>query len=602
MNRRASIEEFESRCPAAHVDLPAQITGAAIVVRLLEQQGVRMIAGIPGGPILPLYDALAQSRSITHVLARHEQGAGFIAQGWARATGEAAVCIASSGPGATNLITAIADAKLDSIPLIAITAQVPRALIGTDAFQEVDTQSISMPVTKHNFQVTDTAALLDVIPRAFRIALSGRPGPVLIDIPKDVLTDVVEVTRWPEPGRRDPAPALDDRAVSTAADMINAAGRPVLYLGGGVIHSGAAGLAAALADKAGLPTTMTLMALGAVASDHPLSLGMLGMHAAQYTNLALEECDLLIAVGARFDDRATGRVATFCPRARVIHIDIDRAELNKLKAANLAIAGDARAVLQALLPHIKSARRGPWLARVAELKQRFPLNMPRADDVRSHYGLIRAVAAEVPHDAIITTDVGQHQMWAAQAYPLRHPRQWLTSGGLGTMGFGLPAAIGAALAYPGRSVVCLTGDGSVLMNIQELATAVECGVNIKIVVMNNYSLGLVHQQQSMFYGRRIFACKYARQPDFIALAQAFGLRVRNLDTEADPRAALAAELATPGPVLIHASIDVNENVYPMVPPGAANCEMIDDRRADSPDARARWRRYRAGVELEGDAV
>ena len=574
MNRRATIEEMDSCRTATPAALPARFSGASIVVRLLERQGTRMIAGIPGGPILPLYDALAQSHRITHVLARHEQGAGFIAQGWARATGEAAVCIASSGPGATNLVTAIADAKLDSIPLIAITAQVPRALIGTDAFQEVDTVSISRPVTKHNFQVADAAALLDAVPRAFRIALSGRPGPVLIDIPKDVLTDMVEVTHWPEPGTRDPAPAVDADAVATAADMINAAERPVLYLGGGVIHSGAAGLATALAGKASLPTTMTLMALGAVAADHPLSLGMLGMHAARYTNFALEECDLLIAVGARFDDRATGRVATFCPRARVIHIDIDAAELNKLKPAHVAIAGDAKTVLEALLPRIRTALREPWLARIGELRRRFPLDMPNVDDPRSHYGLIRAVAASLPDDAIIATDVGQHQMWAAQAYPLRHPRQWLTSGGLGTMGFGLPAAIGAALAYPGRSVVCLTGDGSVLMNIQELATAVECGVNIKIIVMNNDSLGLVHQQQSMFYGRRIFACKYARQPDFIALARAFGLRVKDLDLEIDPRAALANELATPGAALIHASIDVNENVYPMVPPGAANCEMI----------------------------
>jgi acetolactate synthase-1/2/3 large subunit len=586
MNRRASLEELDSWRTAPPAALPALLSGATIVVRLLEQQGVRMIAGIPGGPILPLYDALAQSRCITHVLARHEQGAGFIAQGWARATGEAGVCIASSGPGATNLITAIADAKLDSIPLIAITAQVPRALLGTDAFQEVDTLGISMPVTKHNFLVSDTAALLDIIPRAFRIALSGRPGPVLIDIPKDVLTDKIEVTRWPLPGTRDPAPGVDDDAVAAAAHMIDAAERPVLYVGGGVIHSGAAGIATALAEKAGLPTTMTLMALGTVAADHPLSLGMLGMHAARFTNFALEECDLLIAAGARFDDRATGRVATFCPRARVIHIDIDPAELNKLKAANLAIAGDVKTVLQALLPRIRTNLRETWRARIGELKRRFPLNMPGADDARTHYGLIRAVAASVPADAIITTDVGQHQMWAAQAYPLRHPRQWLTSGGLGTMGFGLPAAIGAALAHPGRSVVCLTGDGSVLMNIQELATAVECGVNIKIVVMNNYSLGLVHQQQSMFYGRRIFACRYARQPDFMVLAQAFGLRVMNLDCEADPRAALAGELAMPGAALIHASIDVNENVYPMVPPGAANCEMIEDKRVHAHDSSA----------------
>src|SRR6185369_5102119 len=300
---------------AASFSLPKTetLSGAEIVVRLLERQGVRLIAGIPGGPILPFYDALSQSAQIRHVLARHEQGAGFIAQGWPRATGEAAVCAASSGPGATNLVTAIADAKLDSIPLVAITAQVPRALIGTDAFQEVDTCGITRPVVKHNFMVDSAAKLLEIIPRAFAIALSGRPGPVLVDIPKDVFTGLVEVASWPEPGRRAAPVVPGADAVACAADMINAARRPVLYLGGGVIHAEAAPFARALADKAGLPTTMTLMALGALRADHPLSLGMLGMHAARYTNLVLEECDLLIAVGARFDDRATGKVAAFCP-------------------------------------------------------------------------------------------------------------------------------------------------------------------------------------------------------------------------------------------------------------------------------------------------
>jgi len=556
------------------------LTGAEVVVRLLERQGVRLIAGIPGGPILPFYDALSQSTQIRHVLARHEQGAGFIAQGWARATGEAAVCAASSGPGATNLVTAIADAKLDSIPLVAITAQVPRALIGTDAFQEVDTCGITRPVVKHNFMVDSTAKLLEVIPRAFAIALSGRPGPVLVDIPKDVFTGLVEITTWPEPGRREtPAVPEDDAAardIIQAADMINVARRPVLYLGGGVIHAGAAPLARALVDKAGLPTTMTLMALGALPAHHPLSLGMLGMHAARYTNLVLEECDLLIAVGARFDDRATGKVAAFCPHAKVIHIDVDAGELNKIKTAHLGLVCDAAEALRALLPRVQAqaSMRAPWLARVAELKSRFPLAMPGADDVRAHYGLIRAVAAGLPEDAIVTTDVGQHQMWVAQAYPLSHPRQWLTSGGLGTMGFGLPAAIGAALAQPQRSVACFTGDGSLLMNVQELATAAECGANIKVVLMNNASLGLVHQQQSLFYGRRIFASRYQHMPDFTALARAFGLMAVDLDTEPDPRYALAEALRAPGATLIHAGIDVEQKVYPMVPPGAANRDML----------------------------
>lgn len=551
------------------------LSGAQLVVRLLERQGVKMISGIPGGPILPFYDALSASTQITHVLARHEQGAGFIAQGWARTTGEAAVCVASSGPGATNLVTAIADAKLDSIPLVAITGQVPRALIGTDAFQEVDTSGITRPICKHNFLVDSTEKLLTVIPRAFQLALSGRPGPVLIDIPKDVLTQTIEITDWPEPGRRETPAVPEAAAIAEAARMINAAQRPVLYLGGGVIHSSAAALVCALAEKASLPTTMTLMALGAMPADHPLCLGMLGMHAARYTNFALEECDLLIAVGARFDDRATGKVAAFCPNAKIIHIDIDPGELNKIKAATLGIIGDVATVVGGLLPLVDTQIRAPWLSRVGELKRAFPLQMPEVDDPRSHYGLIRAVAACLPEDAIVTTDVGQHQMWVAQAFPLTRPRQWLTSGGLGTMGFGVPAAIGAALAFPERTVVCFSGDGSLLMNIQEFATAAELGANIKVIVMDNAALGLVYQQQSLFYGRRIFAAQYTQRPDFTAIARGFGLRALDLDREADPRTALVAELATPGPSLIHASIDVEQKVYPMVPPGAANCEMLD---------------------------
>ena len=551
-----------------------QMTGAQLMVRLLERQGVRTVAGIPGGAILPFYDALSGSEQIHHVLARHEQGAGFIAQGMARVSGVPQVCIASSGPGATNLVTAIADACLDSIPMVVITGQVPQAMIGTDAFQEVDIYGITVPITKHNFLVRSAQELLEVIPDAFRIAMSGRPGPVLIDVPKDVQNQLVTVAEFPAPAVADPAPQLDLAAVELAAKMINEAEQPVLYLGGGVVASGAAPLAVQLAEQAGLPTTMTLMALGAMPMDHPLSIGMLGMHGARYTNFVLEEADVLVCVGARFDDRAIGRAAQFCPNAKIVHIDIDRSELHKIKNAHVAIHANVKCALEALLPRVQATLRKRWLSHVDSLKTRFPMQFPGQDDPRTHYGLIQAVAAALDDRAIVATDVGQHQMWVAQAYPFRRPRQWLTSGGLGTMGFGLPSALGAALAEPGRTVVCFIGDGSFKMNIQELATLAEEGLNVKIVLMNNNALGLVYQQQTLFYGQRLFASKYRTEPDFVKIAEGFGVPAVDLDLADNPRAALAEALHRPGPCLIHATIDREQFVYPMVPPGAANTEMI----------------------------
>lgn len=551
-----------------------QLNGAQLIVRLLEQQGITRVAGIPGGAALPLYDALSASTRIQHVLARHEQGAGFIAQGIARVSGCAAVCLASSGPGATNLLTAIADAKLDSIPLVCITGQVPSSMIGTDAFQEVDTYGMSIPVTKHNWLVRRVEDLLEVIPAAFRIAESGRPGPVWVDVPKDVLVAKIELDELPAPATPDSLPAFDGAALARAVGMIDAAKTPVLYLGGGVIAAGASAKAVALAERAGLPTTMTLMGLGALPVDHPLSLGMLGMHGARYTNFALEEADLLIVLGARFDDRAIGNAEKFCPRAAVIHADIDPAEHGKIRRPDVAIHGDVGEVLDGLVARVAPNPREAWVGRVASLRREYPLALPEVEDPRSHYGLVRAVASLLDDEAVIATDVGQHQMWVAQAYPFRRPRQWLTSGGLGTMGFGLPAAIGAALAEPSRTVVCFSGDGSLKMNIQEMDTAVEEGVNIKIVLMNNQSLGLVHQQQDMFYGRRIFAADYRRHTNFQMIAAGFGLQVFDLDRTDDPRGMLAEALRTPGPCLIHCSIDVDRKVLPMVPPGAANTEMI----------------------------
>ncbi|HBH6932825.1 TPA: acetolactate synthase large subunit [Enterobacter cloacae] len=551
-----------------------RFTGAQLIVHLLERQGITTVAGIPGGTVLPLYDALSQSTQIRHVLARHEQGAGFIAQGMARTQGKPAVCMACSGPGATNLVTAIADARLDSIPLICITGQVPSSMIGTDAFQEVDTYGISIPITKHNYLVRDITELPQVISDAFRIAQSGRPGPVWIDIPKDVQTAEIEIDVLPEPGERAPAPEFSAESVRDAAAMINAAKRPVLYLGGGAIN--AADEIRQFAEKANLPTTMTLMALGMLPKAHPLSLGMLGMHGARSTNYILQEADLLIVMGARFDDRAIGKTEQFCPNAKIIHVDIDRAELGKIKQPHVAIQGDVADVLAQLIPQTDATDRADWRQMVADLQREFPGAIPTEGDPLSHYGLINAVAACVDDSAIITTDVGQHQMWTAQAYPLNRPRQWLTSGGLGTMGFGLPAAVGAALANPDRKVICFSGDGSLMMNIQEMATAAENQLDVKIILMNNEALGLVHQQQSLFYKQGVFAATYPGMINFMQIAAGFGLHTCDLNAEKDVHAALQAAISRPGPALIHVRIDPEQKVYPMVPPGAANTEMVGE--------------------------
>ncbi len=551
-----------------------RITGAQLIVQMLEHHGITTVSGIPGGTVLPLYNALSQSKKIRHILARHEQGAGFMAQGMARTQGKAAVCLACSGPGATNLVTAIADARLDSIPLVCITGQVPKSMIGTDAFQEVDTYGISIPITKHNYLVRDIAELPQVICDAFRIAESGRPGPVWIDIPKDIQTAEIDISELPPVSEPTPAPQFAAQQIADAAAMINQAQRPVLYLGGGIINAHAD--ARLLAEKASLPTTMTLMALGTLPASHPLSLGMLGMHGARSTNYILQEADLLIVMGARFDDRAIGKTEQFCPNAKIIHVDIDRAELGKIKQAHIAIRGDVGEVLSQLLPKIDARPRKLWLQQVAGLQQEFPFSMPGADNPLTPYGLISAAAACVDDEAIITTDVGQHQMWVAQAYPLNRPRQWLTSGGLGTMGFGLPAAVGAALAEPQRKVLCFSGDGSILMNIQEMATAAEHNLDVKIILMNNQALGLVHQQQTLFYQQNVFAATYSGQTNFLKIAEGFGLATCDLNAAENPQAALQEAISRPGPCLIHVRIDAAEKVFPMVPPGAANIEMIGE--------------------------
>jgi acetolactate synthase-1/2/3 large subunit len=559
--------------------LATRRSGAELIVHLLEQQGVRIVAGIPGGALLPLYEALGRSTGLQHILARHEQAAGFIAQGIARITGKAGVCFATSGPGVTNVVTALADAKLDSIPMVCIAGQVPTALIGTDAFQEVPTIDMVRPITKYSFFVRTANELWRVIPEAFRIAEGGRPGPVLIDVPKDVqlqLADAHDDAAIPE------TPSLEINLAEQfelAAHMIHAAQRPVLYVGGGIVKARAHRLIRDLAERAGLPTTSTLMALGALPAEHALNLGMLGMHGARFTNLAIDECDLLIAIGARFDDRATGNPKKFAPHARIIHIDIDRREFGKIKRADLSICADAKVAATELLRRIEPTRRTLWLARIAQLKTTHPLQTPGIHDLCSPYGIVQAVGAIAPDDCIVTTDVGQHQMWVAQRFPFARPDRWLTSGGLGTMGFGLPAAIGAALAEPEATTLCFTGDGSLLMNVQELATLAELDLNVKIILLDNAALGLVRQQQELFYKRRFVASEYSQPSRFVAIAQAFGVPAFDLGEAAEPHAALANALRRRGPVLIRVPIAATQHVLPMVAPGAANTEALDHATA-----------------------
>jgi len=550
-----------------------EYSGAEIVIKLLERQGVECLAGIPGGSNLPLYDALRES-PIRHVLARHEQGAGFIAQGMARSTGLPAVCFATSGPGVTNLITAIADAHLDSVPVVAISGQTPTSLMGTDAFQEVDTFGMSLPVTKHNFLVRSVRELLEVIPEAFRIAMSGRPGPVWVDIPKDVQTEILDIDTLPEPGTRLCPASPEEDALVAAAGMINGAERPVFYAGGGIVNSGAGARVTALCEKAGIPVVTTLMGLGIMPADSPLSLGMLGMHGARATNLILDQADLLIAAGVRFDDRATGRIAAFCPHARIIHMDIDGAEIDKLRPSDCSIKGDAGEILSRLVPMVTGRARRAWEASVVAMKVGHPTPQGELDDEKPA-ALIRRIGHLAASDAYVTTDVGQHQMWVAQHYPHYEAGRLLTSGGLGTMGFGLPAAIGAALANPDSPVICFSGDGSIMMNIQELATLAEQDLNVKIIVLNNGALGLVRQQQELFYGARYVATQYDRNPDLATIARGFGIPGRHLPLSACSDVALTDFLHAHGPALLNIAIPQDANVYPMVPPGAANTRMIE---------------------------
>jgi acetolactate synthase-1/2/3 large subunit len=446
--------------------------------------------------------------------------------------------------------------------------------MGTDAFQEADTYGMTIPITKHNFLVHHASELIPVINKAFVLAAEGRPGPILIDVPKDVQMQVIDVDKFLTEKFEETEIIMSGESLVKAAEMITKSHRPVLYVGGGIIHSGAYSELTAFAEKNSIPVTSTLMGLGCMPDNHPLYIGMLGMHGARYTNHILEESDLLIGLGVRFDDRATGNVSKFCPNASILHIDIDPAELNKIKTATLDIVGNVRGALEQISPLIDSNSRIHWQARINQLREEQPFNFPADKDIFHPLNLIRTIGSLVSSDSIITTDVGQHQMWVAQAYPFSKPRTLLTSGGLGTMGFGLPAAIGAALANPGKKVICFSGDGSILMNIQELATLAELDLNITIVLLNNGHLGLVRQQQELFYQGNYIASKFDKQPDFPTIAKGFGIESFDLAHVADPEMSLHNALEQNKPCFINVPIDYKEMVTPMVPPGKANIEMI----------------------------
>jgi acetolactate synthase-1/2/3 large subunit len=548
--------------------------GAEIIIRLLEKKGIEIIAGIPGSANLPLYKVLHDSK-IKHVLARHEQGAGFIAQGMARSTGKAAVCFATSGPGATNLLTAIADAKLDSVPVVAFTGQVATSLIGTDAFQEIDTYGLTIPITKHNFLARSAAELLEIIPEAFRIAESGRPGPVVIDVPRDVQLQEHTFDKWPEFNVNNPISNISQQSVAEIADKINNSAQPVIIYGAGIVESESEELLLQFAEKSNIPVSATLRGLGAFNPSHPLYLGMIGMHGTKYANQLIEQADLIIALGFRFDDRATGKVSEFCKNAHIIHVDIDKAEIGKIKPIHQSINANLHTFLETILPLIIDNTRNDWLSKVYNTKKQLPyIAAPDNGDVFHPLRIIDEVASSVPQDTIITTDVGQHQMWVAMKYPFCKSRTFLTSGGLGTMGFGVPTAIGAALANPEKKVVCFSGDGSFLMNMQEMATIAEQQPNMAILLFNNGYLGLVRQQQELFYDKKFIASQFHSIPDFTMIAKGFGIKAFDLAKEENPLEILKGALKLNEPVFINIPINFSENVFPMVPPGSANKTMI----------------------------
>ena len=569
-------------------------TGAQIIVKLLEMYGIETVAGIPGGSILPLYDELNRS-SIRHVLVRHEQAAGFIAQGMARSTGKPAVCLATSGPGAMNLLTAIADARADSIPIIAITGQVNTSLIGTDAFQEADTFGLSFPITKHSIFIKTPYDLLDAIPKAFEIATSGRPGPVLIDVPRDVQLKECDFDAWPDIKKirlhdirfHTPIDEYSEK-MGKIADLLAAARRPVLYCGGGCDSEEAASGIKSFLQNYRLPVVTSLMGLGCVPESSDCFIGMVGMHGSHAANVAMHDSDLVIAAGVRFDDRATGLVSKFCPDAKIIHIDIDAAEVDKILESYISVVADVESVfpvIAQLVSEKKITGDENWLKKISKIKKEChsvecgrPKNEKLANprEIISKIPELAAAAGLAPDGLIATTDVGQHQMWAAQYYPVERPRSFLTSGSLGTMGFGLPAAIGAAIANPSKRIVCFSGDGSIMMNVQEMATLAELNLPVTIIVFQNGTLGMVYQQQKFLFDKNYSASVFGRSPDLLSIARGFGLEAIDADSDAEWYKKAFDNNRQNKPCFVRISVDSEENVLPFVPGGKANIDSIRD--------------------------
>jgi acetolactate synthase-1/2/3 large subunit len=557
-------------------------SGASILVESLARQGVEFVFGYPGGAVLPIYDALFEHEKIRHILVRHEAGAAHAAEGYARSTGKPGVVLVTSGPGATNAITGIADAFMDSIPMVVITGQVPTALIGSDAFQEADTIGISRHCTKHNYLVKDPSELAAIIDEAFQIATQGRPGPVLIDIPKDVQ---IASAPWQDgaPQRRNrytPQTAGGAADIAQAIDLIAQAKAPVFYTGGGVINSGprATELLRQLQGLTGAPVTSTLMGLGAFPADSADWLGMLGMHGTYEANMTMNQADLIICVGARFDDRVTGRLDAFAPHSTKIHIDIDRASINKTVAVDLPIIGDCAIVLDQLITAWGSRKPqdlSAWKARIDGWRTRKSLSYPRhSDSIAPQYAIERLFQLTKDHDPVISTEVGQHQMWAAQHFHFYAPNKWLTSGGLGTMGYGLPAAIGAQLGNPGKLVVDIAGDASIQMNIQELGTASQYRLPVKVFILNNQWMGMVRQWQELTFESR-FSNSYSDSlPDFVKLAEAYGWKGIRIESEAELDAGIQAMIDHDGPVIVDCCVHNETNCFPMIPSGAAHTDML----------------------------